>query len=312
MSQTVNTIINVNKPQGWTSFDVVRALKKLLQEKKAGHLGTLDPLATGVLPVFLGKATKLISLFNDLDKTYRATVKLGERTDTWDAEGKILEQRDTRDLTTEQVTQAILSYQGTQQQQVPFYSAVKYLGVPSYRLAREGKTIVPKYRTIHIKRIVLDQLALPWVTFTVQCSKGTYIRSLAEEIGQALQVGAYLSALERLACGTCFSWENAYTMQALHDLQQSGSLSAACMNPVNILSHLTTVFIDEKAYLQLIHGQSIVVDVSLITWVRQSSLAKALNDQGELIALGRLEIQTPDYHFFPSKLFIEGGYVNER
>jgi len=146
----LNTIVNVNKAKGTSSFGVVRALKKIFNIKKIGHLGTLDPIATGVLPVFMGKATKLIPLFNELDKEYRATFKLGQRTDTFDAEGTITEESSIEHLIPGEIEECIAGYEGHQQQLTPAFSAVKYNGIPAYQLARQGKKVERKEKSIRI------------------------------------------------------------------------------------------------------------------------------------------------------------------
>ena len=208
-------ILNIDKPHGWTSFDVIRWARRRFQEKKAGHLGTLDPLATGVLPVFLGKATKLISLFNEQDKVYRATVRFGIRTDTFDAEGQILAERDPSSVNETMVNKWLQRHLGWQDQLTPVHSAVKLQGTPAYRLARRGEALKLPMRRVFLKQLKLEYFALPEAELTVHCSKGTYIRSLAEQLGQDLRVGAHLSALRRLRCGTRFIIEEAKTPEQL-------------------------------------------------------------------------------------------------
>jgi tRNA pseudouridine55 synthase len=208
-------ILNIDKPRGWTSFDVIRWARRQFQEKKAGHLGTLDPLATGVLPVFLGKATKLISLFNEQDKVYRATVRFGIRTDTFDAEGQILAERDPSSVNETMVNEWLQRHLGWQDQQTPVHSAVKLQGTPAYRLARRGEAPELPTRRVFLEQLKLECFASPEAEITVHCSKGTYIRSLAEQLGQDLRVGAHLSALRRLRCGSRFVIEEAKTPEQL-------------------------------------------------------------------------------------------------
>ena len=131
-------IINIDKPKGWTSYDVVRLIKRKFKEKKVGHLGTLDPMATGVLPIFLGKATRLIPLFNESDKTYRAILKFGESTDTFDTEGSVTNTFDIKNLNSEDINKSVQSFQGEHPQVTPVFSATKIKGIPSYKLARQG------------------------------------------------------------------------------------------------------------------------------------------------------------------------------
>ena len=159
-------IISIDKPKGWTSFDVVRFVKRQFQEKKVGHLGTLDPMATGVLPVFLGQATRLIPLFNNVDKTYRAVCKFGESTDTYDAEGTITQTLDSSFLNPQEVKKAVYSFLGQQEQQTPAFSAAKVNGVPAYKLARQGLEVPVKIRTVTFHE--LQQLKLQ---FRPRCIK---------------------------------------------------------------------------------------------------------------------------------------------
>ena len=191
-------ILNIDKPRGWTSFDVIRWARRQFQEKKAGHLGTLDPLATGVLPVFLGKATKLISLFNEQDKVYRATVRFGIRTDTFDAEGQILAERDPSSVNETMVNEWLQRHLGWQDQQTPVHSAVKLQGTPAYRLARRGEAPELPMRRVFLEQLKLERFVSPEVEITVHCSKGTYIRSLAEQLGQI-----YVLAPIYLPCAVC-------------------------------------------------------------------------------------------------------------
>lgn len=210
-------ILNVNKPTGISSFDVIRRLRKLSGIKKMGHLGTLDPLASGVLPIFVGKYTKLIEIFAGLDKRYTATLELGVRTDTYDREGQVIEVRDWQHLQLEDLQRQVYALRGQQLQTPPLYSAVKIKGKPAYAYAREGKTAETKARTVQIHELTLCGVDLPRLKLQVYCSKGTYVRSLVDELGRRLDVGAHIVALERDTCGNCFTLENA---TALADLEQ--------------------------------------------------------------------------------------------
>ena len=160
-------ILNIDKPRGWTSFDVIRWARRQFQEKKAGHLGTLDPLATGVLPVFLDKATKLISLFNEQDKVYRATVRFGIRTDTFDAEGQILAERDPSSVNETMVNEWLQRHLGWQDQQTPVHSAVKLRGTPAYRLARRGEAPELPMRRVFLEQLKLERFVSPEAEITV-------------------------------------------------------------------------------------------------------------------------------------------------
>ena len=193
----INGIVNIYKEKGYTSHDVVAVLRKVVGQKKIGHTGTLDPDATGVLPVCLGRATKVCELLTDHDKTYEALLLLGKTTDTQDISGEVLEERDPGDLTEEEVRSCIESFIGEYDQIPPMYSALKVNGKKLYELAREGKTVERKSRKVQIHGIRILEMNLPHVRMEVDCSKGTYIRTLCHDIGEKLQVGGCMEELER-------------------------------------------------------------------------------------------------------------------
>jgi tRNA pseudouridine55 synthase len=197
----MDCIINLNKPRDISSHDAVSKVKKILKAKKAGHAGTLDPLATGVLIVCVNRATRLASYFSGQDKEYRAVMKLGETTDTQDAYGTILEKRDITDIDGGNIRNVLLSLKGTLLQKPPMFSALKHKGTPLYKLARKGIDVERKTREITVHEIELIDIDLPYVTFRTVCSTGTYIRTLCNDIGNKLGTGAHLFGLERSAVG---------------------------------------------------------------------------------------------------------------
>ncbi len=218
--QTIAGIININKPKGLTSHDVVKRVRQLFGLQKVGHCGTLDPMATGVLVVCLGQATRLIEYLVPGTKQYCATIYFGRSTDTYDAEGEITAEADLTslsDLNELKITQALGPYIGSIQQMPPPFSAIKKNGVPLYKFARQGKKVDLQTRTVHINTIELLSWHKPKATLRVICQAGTYIRSLAHELGQDLQVGAHLTALSREASG-CWSLADAVSLE---DLAQS-------------------------------------------------------------------------------------------
>lgn len=197
----INGIINIYKEKGFTSHDVVAKLRGILGQKKIGHTGTLDPDAEGVLPVCLGRATKLCDMLTEKDKTYEAVLLLGKSTDTQDVTGAVLEEKDTSALTEEKVRECIIGYIGEYGQLPPMYSALKVNGRKLYELAREGKEVERKKRNVRIYDIQIQNIELPRVKMEVKCSKGTYIRTLCHDIGQTLKTGACMEALERTQAG---------------------------------------------------------------------------------------------------------------
>lgn len=190
-------IIVINKPSGCTSHDIVSKIRKKLNIKKVGHTGTLDPLATGVLPILLGNGTKLSKYLINHDKEYIATIKLGVKTDTADIEGTVIEEQEVPLLTEEQIMNSLESLKGKQKQIPPMYSAIKVNGKKLYEYARSGESIMVEPRDIEIYNIELIQYKEHKIKFKVACSKGTYIRSLCEDIAQKLNTIGTMSALER-------------------------------------------------------------------------------------------------------------------
>lgn len=212
----------VNKPKGWTSFDVVKkiryALKKVYSRKKykVGHAGTLDPLAEGLLIVCSGKHTKQIQSFQDLEKEYEGTIKLGATTPSSDAEFPEENLKDISHLTNELVRRELLAFKGTIKQRPPVFSAIKKSGKRLYEYARSGEKVDVPERTVQISGIEITHLDLPYVSFRMQCSKGTYVRTLASDLGKVLGVGGYLYALKRTKIGA-YSVSDAYNVQELFD-----------------------------------------------------------------------------------------------
>ena len=219
-------IINVYKEKGFTSFDVVAKMRGILGQKKVGHTGTLDPAAEGVLPVCAGKGTRLCDMLTDHDKTYRATLLLGVVTDTEDTTGTVLEEKPTGHLTEEEVREAIMSFVGDYDQIPPMYSALKVDGKKLYELAREGKVIERKARPVKIHEIVIESMNLPEVVMSVSCSKGTYIRTLCNDIGAKLSVGGCMKELLRTTVGR-FVLEETLTLSDLQKLKEEGRLEEA-------------------------------------------------------------------------------------
>lgn len=221
-------ILNVYKEKGFTSHDVVAKLRGILKQKKIGHTGTLDPEAVGVLPICLGKGTKLCDMLTDRDKTYQVVMRLGITTDTEDMTGTVLDTKEVN-VSVEEVEQAILKFVGDIDQVPPMYSALKVNGKKLYELAREGKVIERKPRTITIHSIEMVSITLPLVTMRVSCSKGTYIRSLCRDIGEALGCGACMEHLTRTRVGK-FSIEHSLTLSKIEELLKIGELDQYIIN----------------------------------------------------------------------------------
>lgn len=220
----MNGILNVYKEPGFTSFDVVAKLRGICKQKKIGHTGTLDPDASGVLPVCLGNATKLCDMLTDKTKEYRAKLLLGCVTDTQDTTGKVLKEHPVA-VTKEQVQEAILSFVGDYDQIPPMYSALKVNGQKLCDLARAGKVVERKSRRITIYSISIEEIELPCVTMTISCSKGTYIRTLCHDVGQRLGCGGTMANLVRTRSGQ-FQIEDAFPLSRIEQLAKENMLES--------------------------------------------------------------------------------------
>lgn len=251
----MNGIINVYKEAGYTSFDVVAKLRGILREKKIGHTGTLDPAATGVLPVCVGNATKVCGLLTDKDKEYRAVLQLGISTDTQDATGQIL--RDRRELLPgldeARVREVIMGFVGDYEQVPPMYSALKVGGRKLCDLAREGIEVERKARLVHIYGIDIEQVELPCVTMRVHCSKGTYIRTLCDDIGEMLGVGGLMKSLVRTRV-SCFELDHALTLAQIEAHRDHGALEEILLPVDGVFSEYPALCVLPRAIKLLQNG----------------------------------------------------------
>lgn len=227
-----NGIVNLYKPAGFTSHDAVAKLRGIFGQKKIGHTGTLDPDAEGVLPICLGKATKVCELLTDRSKTYQAVMLLGRTTDTQDTSGETLFSSEQIPEEAE-IRRVIDLFRGEQMQIPPMYSALKVNGKKLYELAREGKTVERKPRKITVYELTIDEIELPRVTMTISCSKGTYIRTICNDIGEKLGCGACMEHLLRTKVGE-FALESCLQLEELQEAKEKGSLGE-CLIPVDSL-----------------------------------------------------------------------------
>ncbi|MGM9933959.1 tRNA pseudouridine(55) synthase TruB [uncultured Clostridium sp.] len=280
----MNGILNVYKNRGMSSFDVVRKIKFLAHEKKVGHTGTLDPEATGVLPVALGKATKIIDYIMNSSKAYEVKLVLGKKTTTYDLEGEVIEEKDPSHITEDEAMKVVLSFVGEYDQIPPMYSALKKNGVRLYDLARQGIEVEREARRITIYDITDIKIELPYVSMKVCCSKGTYIRSLCYDIGEKLNVGATMTMLNRCATSV---------------FTQEESINIDDLSEENIESHLITIeealgnfpklTVDSSFTKLLVNGVN-VFDKRLTNEKReQGVLYRVYDSEGLFIGLGRQE-----------------------
>jgi tRNA pseudouridine55 synthase len=281
MKMSIDGILNVNKPEGKTSFNIVTWLKRLTGEKHVGHAGTLDPIATGVLPICFGQATRVARFLTESSKTYLAQIELGITTDTFDRQGKIIERGDTSGITVTQIEEALTPFQGVIKQAPPIYSALKHQGRRYYELARAGIPIKPKPRQVEIVNLELISCQLPLITINVECSKGTYIRSLAHDIGQCLRCGAHLKNLTRLRCGP-FNIEDALYLPQIEEAFQKGTWEESLLPLDSPLSNWKTIIVDKRNELAIRNGCSLSLEE---TSPPPEKNCRAYNLDGYLIAV---------------------------
>ena len=248
-------IINVNKPAGWTSQDVCTKLRHVLKVKKAGHTGTLDPMAAGVLPVCVGKATRIIEYYDRDSKSYHASMKLGVTTDTLDITGEVTETAGYRDVTEKAVREAFRAYTGNVRQIPPKYSALKINGKRAYDLAREGKPfeISPREIVIYDNSVTRIDLENGEIEFDVTCSKGTYIRTMCDDIGRSLGCGAVMTALTRTASGF-FRIEDSHTIEEI--IADEDPLANMLIRADQTLEKLGKIVLNDNRITAFVNGNS--------------------------------------------------------
>lgn len=292
VKRAVSGVVLLDKPRGITSHSALQKVKRLFQAAKAGHTGTLDPLATGLLPVCLGEATKFSQGLLDADKAYQAVVKLGTTTSTGDAEGEITS-RQTVAVSRAQIEEALQGFIGNISQTPPMYSALKHQGKPLYALAREGKSVERESRQIRIASLELDAFAgEDEFTVTVCCSKGTYIRVLAEDIGKTLDCGAHLLALRRTGVGP-FSLEHALTLEQLEAMSLD-ERDARLLPVDSLLRGFPEIYLDESASGCFLRGHEVAKENVPVT-----GIARIYDIKQRFIGIGEI---TQDGRVRPKRL----------
>lgn len=300
----IHGIINVYKEKGYTSHDVVAKLRGILGQKKIGHTGTLDPDAEGVLPVCLGKATKVCDLLTDQDKTYHAILLLGKTTDTQDVSGEIVKEAEVTSSIKE-VYEAVQSFKGTYAQIPPMYSALKINGKKLYELAREGKTVERKAREVQIHNIKIHEIVLPRVSMTVTCSKGTYIRTLCHDIGEKLGCGGCMEQLLRTKVGD-FYIEDSLKLEEIEILWDLGQLSEHVVQIDRLFSMYPAVSVKRENQRMLANGNPLYSrQVEKAGIPAQSGLVRVYDAEGNFYAL--YEYLKKESRFRPVKMFHDGG-----
>ena len=279
----VDGILILDKPIGCSSNQALQQVRKLYRARKAGHCGSLDPLATGILPICLGEATKFSSYLLGANKTYRATCRLGETTTTGDTEGEIVESRPVTVEVT-QVERSLTQFVGEIEQIPPMYSALKHQGKRLYQLARKGIQVERKARQVTIYRLALLSCSGDSLSFEVSCSKGTYIRTLAEDIGAVLGCGAHLTALRRSAVDS-FVEQDAITMDQLQLLEQKGmdQLDDLLLPVTRAVVQFPELILDASSSLMISQGKQVQLGAS-----EAAGLRRLVTDEGRFMGLGKV------------------------
>lgn len=299
----INGIVNVYKEKGFTSFDVVAKMRGIFHQKKIGHTGTLDPDAEGVLPVCLGKATKVCDLLTDKDKEYRAVLLLGQETDTQDISGEVLNKAEVQ-VSEEQVRKAVTSFLGAYEQVPPMYSALKVNGQKLCDLARKGITVERKSRRVTIHHIEIVRVELPEVEMIVSCSKGTYIRTLCDDIGKKLGCYGCMKSLLRTRVDR-FVLENAYTLAQLQELVSKPQEEWTFLEPVDcVFAKYAEVETLQEAEKYVANGNRIPVAlIKGFSPEKQQEFVRLYDNDRKFIGIYTFIEETMEYK--PVKLFME-------
>jgi len=290
-------IINVNKPPGMTSHDVVSFIRKIYSERRVGHCGTLDPAAAGVLPVFLGSATRLCEYAEGYQKQYRVEMTLGIKTLTGDDTGEIISTCDCPAITVEQIIVLLSSFEGDRLQLPPMYSALKINGRKLYELAREGVTVERVPRFVHFDKISLISYTEPKLVFDVACSKGTYIRTLCEEMGDQISCPAVMSFLLRTKVGS-FTIADAFTLEEI-----AANPSTCISNPTLAVQDFRKIFLPRSDILSILQGRPVIVTESVI---EDSDYPICIYDEkGIFIGIGKSFEDNAGHRIQPTKILID-------
>src|SRR5271157_3461575 len=275
----VNGVTIVDKPAGWTSHDVVARMRRLVGERSIGHLGTLDPMATGVLPLVLGRMTRLAQFYTASEKSYEGTIRLGVATDTYDCDGDAIGAPREVNVTLEEVRAAASAFCGTIKQTPPPFSAKKIKGVPAYKLARKKQEVELQAVEVEVKELTILDLDGDLVHFLCRVSSGTYVRSLAHELGQKLGTGAHLASLRRTAVAE-FLVDQSHTLEAVGEAASQGRIEELLVHPRRILPDIPSVTADDEAVGKIRHGRTVNLPE-----MSRSRFVKVFAGQSELICI---------------------------
>ncbi|HEU0000040.1 MAG TPA: tRNA pseudouridine(55) synthase TruB [Ktedonobacteraceae bacterium] len=296
-------ILNINKPTGMTSHDVVAKVRKLLKQKRVGHAGTLDPAASGVLPICAGQATRVAEYLSESGKAYQATIVFGSMTDTYDSEGTIIRTASTQDLARARIEAILPKFLGEQMQVPPRYSAIKLQGQPAYKRARAGEDMAMEARPITIYQLeIIDWQPShpPTLILAIECSKGTYIRSLAYDLGEQAGCGAYLGGLVRTRSGP-FALLESITLEQLAEAAAQGTVEQFLFPADKAIEHYPALVLDEHTSERVRHGNVFQVGEEPGT-VQEKSLARVYDNQGQFLAIAEWDEEQQKWQ--PTKVFL--------
>ncbi len=275
----LNGVIVVDKPAGWTSHDVVAKARGILGERSIGHLGTLDPMATGVLPLVVGRMTRLCQFYSSSEKTYEGTIRLGFATDTYDCDGDPVGIAQDVNVTLEQIAAVVASFVGIIQQTPPSFSAKKIKGVPAYKLARKKKEVELEAVEVEVKEFTVLGLSSDLVDFHCRVSSGTYVRGLAHELGQKLGIGAHLASLRRTAVAE-FAIETSHTLEEIAEAAAQSRIEDLLVHSRRVLPEIPSVTATDEDIARIRHGRTVNLPE-----MSRSPLVKVFAGQAELICI---------------------------
>lgn len=298
MDNTFDGLLNISKPVGMTSHDVVAKVRKILKQRRVGHAGTLDPAASGVLPICVGQGTRVAEYLSESGKAYQATVVFGVETDTYDAEGSIINSTNPAMLQLSRIETILEQFKGPQMQMPPVYSAIKIQGQAAYKRIRAGEEVKLQARPIEIFHLEIVNWQNPTLTLDVACSKGTYIRSLAHDLGEATGYGAHLAGLVRTRSGP-FILAESITLEELTLASEQGNLARYLQPADKALENYPAIHLNEEQEQQVRHGNAFTFSIDLT----EPSLARVYNPQGLFIAIAEGDAQRARWQ--PKKVFSE-------
>jgi tRNA pseudouridine55 synthase len=290
----IHGIVLLDKPAGRSSNHALQDVKRLFSARKVGHTGSLDPFATGMLPICFGEATKTAGFMLDSDKAYLATARLGVATSTGDVEGDVVGEESIPELDAQDIETALKGFLGEIEQVPPMYSALKHEGQPLYKLAREGREVERQARKVTIHDLTLESWDSPLLTFGVKCSKGTYVRTLAEDFAKALGTCAHLVSLRRLYVSP-FSADDMVSMEELSNASEEGQI-ADLLLPIDAgLSHWPKIEITPGQAARFSNGNPVIVDS------KETELVRVYDQEGKILGLAETR---PDSQAHPKRLFL--------